>query len=177
MWVPFRCWLCRLSYAFPDFVQELPDSEEAEEGRVWAERDGPVVLFSGNANIETIRKRPEVREVQEVWCLYDNVHPTPSHGIARQFPCGSGLSGLIYVMTSWESATAQLAERDVEVGLLWSFRQGRDELGAARLAIARLADRVLKGDQSAATELTVELRTLGHPDAKRVERVKVACKL
>lgn len=173
MWVPFPCWLCRLWYDFPDFVDVLPDSEEAEEGSVWAERLEPVVLISGGADIGTIRKRAEVREVQQVWCLYDGVHPTPTYGVARQFPCGCRMSGDIHVMYSWAEAIAQVVEADAEAKLFWSFLQGRDELGAAKVPAAKLAERALKGSQAAASELAAVLRSISHSEAERIGRVKV----
>ena len=140
MWVPIRCWLCRLSYAFPDFVEELPDSEEAEVGHPWAERREPAVLLWGDLDIESIRTRPDVCDVRDVWCLYDGVHEAPTYGIAEQFLCGCGMSGQIHVMESFEIAMAQVAESDAEAGIVWSFRQGCEEVGPQKAVVARLAD-------------------------------------
>jgi hypothetical protein len=76
-------------------------------------------------------------------------------------------------MISWGAAMEQIAEEDAEARLLWSFRRGREEFGPARTAIARLAERALKGSQSAVGELAAELRALGHPEAERVARLQV----
>jgi hypothetical protein len=74
-----------------------------------------------------------------------------------------------------ETAMAQVAAEDEEARLLWSLRQGRDELGPAKVTVARIADRALKGSQSAIEELASELQALGHPEAERVRGIRVEC--